>query len=222
MLKVTRISKSSWFKFVYKGVTLYIDPGYAGEIANQKIPYKELTDADLILVSHVHMDHLKKEALDLIWKTETKIYASKSCLGHMDVPMEIFLPMTTLQTHGLTIQSLYAYNTEAGRSTRKYHPKDDFLGFILYFDDFKVYFAGDTDIIHEMKELKDIDLAMLPISGTYVMDLDEAVEATHIIKPTYVIPMHQGLADLKEFKKKVITLTASTPIVLDNGDSYSF
>jgi L-ascorbate metabolism protein UlaG (beta-lactamase superfamily) len=222
MLKVTRISKSSWFKFVYKGVTLYIDPGYAGEIDNQKIPYKELTDADLILVSHVHMDHLKKEALDLIWKTETKVYASKSCLGHMDIPMEIFLPMTTLQTHGLTIQSIHAYNTETGRSTRKYHPKDDFLGFILYFDDFKVYFAGDTDIIPEMRELKDIDLAMLPISGTYVMDLDEAIEATQIITPTYVIPMHQGLADLNEFKKKVITLTASTPIVLDNGDSYSF
>ncbi|MGD9887233.1 MAG: MBL fold metallo-hydrolase, partial [Bacilli bacterium] len=77
----------------------------------------------------------------------------------------------------------------------------------------------DTDFIPEMAALGSIDIAFIPIGGTYVMDVDEAVEATKMIKPQYVIPMHQASNSLESFKNKVGAVCSSKVIILDVGNS---
>ncbi|MCW1309727.1 MAG: MBL fold metallo-hydrolase, partial [Candidatus Nanoarchaeia archaeon] len=107
-----------------------------------------------------------------------------------------------------------------------FHPKNKGVGFVVTINNKKIYHAGDTDFIPEMKELvrEAITVALLPIGGTYTMDLDEAVNAAIEIKPSYVIPMHyNSLPELKanamEFKEKVEKNSAIKVIVLKEGES---
>jgi len=223
ILTITRISKSSWFKINYRDKIIHIDPGYAGFYENQDIPEHELNgDADYIFISHEHKDHMQEDAIEKIRGHQTLLICSMSCSSHLSKRHEVILPHEAKIFDDFTVQTIYAYNTEDGHSTKKFHPKDTYLGFIFSFDDVKVYFAGDTDMTDDMKELENIDIAMLPIGGTYVMDLDEAVEATKILKPAYVIPMHHANNSLEIFKDKVEKLTDTQTIVLYNGDSYTF
>lgn len=92
----------------------------------------------------------------------------------------------------LKITVVHAYNTEEGRSTRKPHRKGEFNGYLIQADGITIYFAGDTDVIDEMKDFGTVDLAFLPIGGTYVMDAGEAVEAAQLIKPQILISMHEA------------------------------
>ena len=95
-------------------------------------------------------------------------------------------------------------NTPEGRSTRKVHKKGINIGYIINIDDYRIYHTGDTDFISEMKKLGKIDVALLPIGGTFTMYVDEAVKAALAIKPEIVIPMHfKKKGSSKEFKKKV-------------------
>ncbi|MBT6335446.1 MBL fold metallo-hydrolase, partial [bacterium] len=74
-----------------------------------------------------------------------------------------------------------------------YHPKEEKkVGYVLDFNGLKLFHTGDADNIPEFASLKDIDIALLPVSGTYVMTPEEAVQATRVIKPKMVIPMHYG------------------------------
>lgn len=92
----------------------------------------------------------------------------------------------------LKITVVHAYNTEEGRSTRKPHRKGELNDYLIQADDITIYYAGDTDVIDEMKDFGTVDLAFLPIGGTYVMDAGEAVEATQLIKPQILISMHEA------------------------------
>ena len=83
-----------------------------------------------------------------------------------------------------------------------------------------IYHAGDTDFIPEMKELSDVDVALLPIGGTFTMDIQEAVEAAIAIKPKIVIPMHNFKADPKEFKDKVEARSDIKVVPLKIGEVY--
>ena len=104
---------------------------------------------------------------------------------------------------GLKIEAVPAYNTN-----KDFHPKaNGWLGFIIEIDGIRIYHAGDSDYIPEMKDL-DVDIALLPVSGTYVMDADEAVEAALAINPKLAIPMHYGAivgdqSDATRFRDKL-------------------
>jgi hypothetical protein len=125
---------------------------------------------------------------------------------------------------GLKIVAVPAYNTAEGHSTKKFHHQGDSLGYVLQFPGKRVYFAGDTDFIPEMKNLQDIDIAFLPVGGTYVMDMEEAVEAAVAFRPKIVIPMHQGHDKPEDFKKEVQQRSETSGIelvILDVGDKVS-
>ena len=93
----------------------------------------------------------------------------------------------------ITIEAVHAYNVNKFRSPGvPFHPKGFGIGFIITTEGRRIYFAGDTDFIPEMKTFENIDYALLPIGGTYTMDEQEAVEALTAIKPKVVIPMHYG------------------------------
>lgn len=96
-----------------------------------------------------------------------------------------------------------AYNTQEGHSTRKVHHKGDFVGYLINLKGKSLYFAGDTDLIPEMKDLGKVDIAFLPIGGTFVMDIEEAVAAVCVIDPNITFPMHQSNENLQIFKSAV-------------------
>ncbi len=153
--------------------------------------------ADIIIFTHGHYDHCVKVPLDLM-KNDT-VSVGVNC-KYAQVSAS---PGDTKEINSILLNFVHAYN-----NTKPFHPKAKGAGVIVNMDNVRVYHAGDTDLIEEMKQLKNIDVALLPIGGTYTMDIDEAVNAVQCIKPKVVIPIHynkiQGTeADAEEFKRKV-------------------
>ncbi len=159
-------------------LVIYLDPW--------KLPI-ESPEADLILVSHDHFDHCSAEDVELVRGDDTLLTANPSSVPNLKLPVRIMHPGEMLEHRGVTIEALPAYNIG-----KTFHPKGaDHLGFILTIDGERVYFAGDTDIIPEMTGLT-CDVALLPVSGTYVMTAEEAAEAVGVIETRVAIPMHYG------------------------------
>lgn len=183
---------------------IYIDPFQLSKRHKTK-------DADIVLVSHDHFDHLSIEDLTEIVNSNTEIVAAKECLGKLqDLPagrITTLNPGERASPRGLVVEAICAYNTN-----KKFHPKEDNkIGFVITVDGHRIYHSGDTDIIPEMSGLNP-DIALLPVSGTYVMTADEAARATdEFIKPRkFAIPMHYGSIvgseeDANKFKTAVRT-----------------
>lgn len=203
-LRVVRLSRASWFKLELDGKVIHFDAGYTGYFHNQYIPEEELRPkADYLLVTHFHKDHLQPAALEKILTNSSQIIASKSCQGKIGRPFHAVLPGDRLIVDNLSIQAVPAYNTLEGSSTRKVHHKGEFVGFLVQIGGWRLYFAGDTDFIPEMKELGYIDVAFLPIGGTFVMDWEEAVRAALVIRPQYLFPMHESHTNPASFQEAI-------------------
>jgi L-ascorbate metabolism protein UlaG (beta-lactamase superfamily) len=213
------MSNSSWFKLDIDHMIIHFDPGYGGFYENQGFKESDMGKADYIFISHEHKDHMRMEAIEKLYDKHTKMIVSKSCEKELMLPHHVILPNEKMDFGSFYVETIYAYNTESGHSTKKYHPKDTYLGFIFSFGNLRIYFAGDTDVTDEMKALKDIDIAFLPIGGTYVMDLSEAVLAAKTIKPTYAIPMHQATTNLEDFKELLSIDSDIETIILHPGES---
>ena len=167
--------------------TIYIDPFQIQKTEHNK------NDADIVLISHNHFDHLSIEDLKYVISDNTTLVAAKECfeqLKEIEVKELTYVrPGDKLEIEGIPIEAVRAYNTN-----KKFHPKeDDKIGFIVTINNQRIYHAGDTDIIPEMKSV-DADIAFVPVSGTYVMTSEEAAQAVNnLIKPRKLaIPMHYG------------------------------
>lgn len=179
------------FKIKEKCV-IYIDP-YAG-IYDEK--------ADIVLVTHDHFDHLNVDKIKEIKKNDTIIIVPEKGAEKLEGYIRTVRVNDRFETKGVVVEAVPAYNI--GKS---YHPKGFGVGYIVEVSGVRIYHAGDTDFIPEMKRLK-ADVALLPVGGTYTMDVREAVEATLAIRPKIVIPMHYGFlpgleANVKEFEQLV-------------------
>jgi L-ascorbate metabolism protein UlaG (beta-lactamase superfamily) len=214
------MSKASWFKIKFGRKVIHFDPGYTGYFKNQGIPSAELEEkADIILVSHKHKDHLQPEALAMIAGEGTKIIAPLGCFDETRYMHTIIEPNESMAIGSIKVTTVDAYNTRSGHSTRKVHHKGEAVGYLVDIGGRRIYFAGDTDLIPEMRSLGRVDIAFLPIGGTFVMDIDEAVQAVRIIKPSIAIPMHQSKNDQQEFLKKVCLDSDSKALILGVGDT---
>lgn len=173
----------------FGGKTVHIDP------VGTEADYTKLPAADLILISHDHYDHLDPEAVKLIRKPATKI------VGNPDVgkqlPETIVLKNGESRTvEGFKIEAVPAYNIRHEMSPGKpFHPQGVGNGYVVTFGDKRVYFAGDTENVPEMKGLADIDIAFLPMNLPYTMTPEMAADAALMFRPKILYPYHYGETD---------------------------
>lgn len=166
-------------------------------------PYeiKDCDKADIILITHPHFDHCSVPDIEKIRKQSTIFITEKESSKSISGDVRTVKPGDTLSVSGIEITAVPAYNTD-----KTFHPKEkDWLGFLIKIEHEIIYHAGDTDLIPEMGSFP-VDIALLPVSGTYVMTSDEAIEAAKRIKPKTAVPMHYDLIvgsvnDALKFKK---------------------
>ena len=178
--------------------TVYIDP-FQVENGKEK--------ADILLITHEHYDHCSVKDAEKVVDENTIIITVADCqskLSGLNVKsMTLVEPGSKLEVQGVTIEAVPSYNTN-----KQFQQKEqNWVGFIITIDGKRVYHSGDTDIIPEMEAFTNIDVALLPVSGTYVMTAMEAAEACKKINPKLAIPMHYGAIiesrkDAEIFKQK--------------------
>ena len=172
---------------------LYTDPF--------KVKKKDM--ADIILITHEHYDHCSPDDIKKLQGPQTVIVAPADCAAKLKGNIKIVKPGDTLDVSGIRIEAVPSYNTN-----KQFHTKErGWVGYIVTVSGERIYLAGDTDYIPEMKTFR-ADIALLPVSGTYVMTADEAVQAALDIKPKIAIPMHYDsivgtLDDAKKFSEKL-------------------
>lgn len=152
-------------------------------------PYRIKRDekADLILISHSHFDHFSPDDIKKLQKPETLVIVTGDCMPKPEERVTLIKPGDKLRIKGLEIEAVPAYNTN-----KPFHPKEKgWVGYLLTIDGERIYFAGDTDRIPEMKEIR-ADIGLLPVSGTYVMNAEEAAAAALDLGLNIVVPMHYG------------------------------
>jgi L-ascorbate metabolism protein UlaG (beta-lactamase superfamily) len=183
------------------------------------LPEADLPKADIILITHHHQDHVKTATLNRLASARTAIIAPPKCADLIARKFHPIEPGEEMDRGGVHIKAVYAYNTPEGRSTNKLHHRGECVGYLLTLAGRTVYHAGDTDFIPEMCELGKVDVAFLPIGGTYTMDADEAVQAARAIKPRRLVPIHHLHTSPQAFAQKAASIPGVKVEVLGTGGS---
>ncbi len=164
------------FKLIAGERVVYIDPWRVKK-----------DEADLVLITHPHFDHLSPDDVRKVQKKETLVVVTLDSASRLKGNVRIVKPGDKIEIGDLGIEAIPAYNI--GKS---YHPRaNGWVGFIITLGGKRIYHAGDTDAIPEMKKLS-VDIALLPIGGTYTMTAEEAAGIANEFKPKVVVPMHWG------------------------------
>jgi L-ascorbate metabolism protein UlaG (beta-lactamase superfamily) len=175
--------------FTYAGKVIHIDP------VSQFADYNEMPKADLILITHEHGDHLDANAIDAIKKVNTEIVQTQTCAEKYN-GTAVLKNGESGTFAGLKVEAVPAYNIKHERAPgQPFHPKGTGNGYIIHFGNKAVYVAGDTENIPEMKTLKDIDIAFLPMNLPYTMTPEMVANAAKSFKPKVLYPYHFGDTD---------------------------
>ena len=195
-IKVQLLGHAS-FKLKVNDKIIYIDP-YGGDDSL----YQE--KANIILSTHEHRDHSDPDKIALARIATTRIFTSKKNSSNIEGNVTAIEPGEKQDIEGIIIHGVPAYNVRRFREPNKpFHPKGIQTAFVIEAEGKRIYFAGDTDFIKEMKDLENIDVAMLPMDGKYTMDPEETMQAVEAIKPKMVIPMHWRDKNPDKFKADV-------------------
>jgi L-ascorbate metabolism protein UlaG (beta-lactamase superfamily) len=201
-LQITFIGHGS-LMFAFGGKIIHVDP------FSRLTDYSKLPQADMIFLTHEHGDHLDLKALDSLRADKTKIILTKNCA--QQVKDGIIMQNGDVKTvDGLKIEAVPAYNLVHMRSEGvPFHPKGNGNGYVITFGDKRIYVAGDTENIPEMKQLIDIDVAFLPMNLPYTMTPEMVADAARAFKPKVLYPYHYGETE----PSKLIELMKDTPEV---------
>jgi len=174
---------------LWGGKTLHVDP------VSVEADYTTLPGADMILITHEHFDHLDLKAVDHIKTAATLIVGSAEV--EKKIPETIVMKNgDTRSVDGLMIEAVPAYNIKHMRAPGKpFHPKGVGNGYVVTFGDLRLYIAGDTENIPEMKKLQNIDIAFLPMNLPYTMTPEMVAHAAGMFRPKVLYPYHQGETD---------------------------
>ncbi len=192
----------SGFRLRTRSATIYIDPYRVGEGPR----------ADLILITHGHYDHFSPQDVERLSHDATWLVAPPAVAERARGRVASIAPGERLeleQVPGVDVAAVAAYNTsKRDRDGNLFHPREaGWVGFDLNVRGERLYHSGDTDVVPEMDSVVGVDVALLPVSGTYVMTPQEAAEAARRIQPRVAVPMHWGEnigteADARAFAEK--------------------
>jgi L-ascorbate metabolism protein UlaG (beta-lactamase superfamily) len=187
--------------FTFGGKVIHVDP------FSRVADYSKLPQADLIFLTHEHSDHLDLKALEILRTDKTKIILTENCARQ--VKGGIIMHNGDVKTvDGLKVEAVPAYNLVHMRSEGvAFHPKGNGNGYVITFGDKRIYLAGDTENIPEMKNLKNIDYAFLPMNLPYTMTPEMVADAAKAFKPKVLYPYHYGETD----PSKLVELMKDTP-----------
>lgn len=181
--------------FKINGVVVYIDP------VRSSGDYRFLPKADIILVTHEHGDHLDANLIDTLKKTGTLVFCNQNSTAKIPWAM-VMKAGDRQEINGIVIEAVPAYNIVNERAPgQPYHPKGSGLGYVLTFGGKKFYVAGDTENTPEMKALKNIDVAFLPMNLPYTMTPAMVADAALAFKPKILYPYHFGDTNTDELLK---------------------
>lgn len=172
---------------------------------------KKMDRADIILITHEHYDHCSPEDVKKVQGPDTVIVTTPDCAKKLSGNIKTVKPGDKLNVLGIEIEAVPAYNTN-----KEFHRRDkNWVGYIFTAQGQRIYIAGDTDRIPEMKNIR-VDIALLPVSGTYVMTAEEAIEAALDIKPRLAIPMHYGsiVGDKKDAQRFAEGLKGKIEVII--------
>ena len=190
------------------GTVIYVDP-YAGEEAWYDM------QADIVLVTHAHFDHLKETLLHKVIGDDSVTLGPPAVRARHEEAKPVW-PNEKHVLKDVTIRTVDAYNLQ-----KPNHPKGEGVGYVLEFDNTSVYIAGDTDFIPEMRKIN-ADIVLLPVGGMYTMNAREAAEVVLGMKPKVAIPYHWGSAvgslDDAELFKDIVDSAGITTVHIMHPD----
>lgn len=187
-LEITFIGHGT-LMFSFAGKIIHVDPW------SNLADYSVLPKGDVILITHDHPDHLDLSALALIQTEKTELIAPRTCAEKLSGAV-VMTNGEVKTVGGLRIEAVPAYNIVHLRSDgHPYHAKGNGNGYVILFGDKRVYVAGDTENIPEMKALKGIDIAFLPMNLPYTMTPEMAAEAARSFQPSILYPYHFSETD---------------------------
>lgn len=182
-------------EFRFGGKEIHVDPW------SRLTDYADVGKADLILITHEHMDHLDLKAIEALRGEDTTLIVNPTSAEKLE-GAEVMQNGDTRTVAGVGIEAVPAYNLVGKRPNGvPFHAKGEHNGYVLTFGETRVYVAGDTENTPEMKQLKDIDIAFLPMNQPYTMTPEMVADAVKAFKPKVLYPYHYG-------KTKVSDLTA--------------
>jgi len=190
--------KHSTFVLQSDRTTVYVDPvGEAADFSGFPVP-------DLILITHIHKDHLAPDLVAALKQGKTKVMAPPSVVEQLGYGIAISNGDTT-EILGIGIEAIPAYNTTAERL--KFHPKGRDNGYVLSKKGVRLYISGDTEDVPEMRSLEDIDIAFVCMNLPFTMTVEQAASAVNDFKPGIVIPYHYrgkpDMTDIDAFERLV-------------------
>lgn len=168
------------------GRHIYIDP--VAEYAD----YGSLPKADLVMITHSHYDHFDMAAVDSLRKHGTVVLCDRTTAEAFGFDCITMTPHAVAEPlEGIKVEAVPAYNITEGHT--QFHPAErEDCGYILTVEGLRIYIAGDTENNDDMKALRDIDVAFLPVNQPYTMTVEQAVDAVRAIRPRIFYPYHYG------------------------------
>ncbi len=189
----------SSMRIEFDGKEIEIDP--VSKMGNRVVNYSAMPQADYLFVTHEHGDHYDAAAIQQLSSEKTKLIMNQRC-ADMYGSGQVMANGDNLQlADDFMVEAVPAYNTTEGHL--QFHPQGRDNGYILTLDGLRVYIAGDTEVIPEMEQIKDIDIAFLPCNQPYTMMVEQLVQAARIIKPKVLFPYHYGQTPVSQIPSQL-------------------